>query len=117
MQRASVQDRDGAIDVICGMRESWRTVIRIFAEGGYRGKLIGKVRDNFSMEMEIIKRNELHKFKVLPKRWVVERTFSWFNANRRNSKNHVRLNNTAVAMVYLISIKTCSTVSKQLLRR
>jgi len=57
------------------------------------------------MEMEIIKRNELHIFKILPKRWVVERTFSWIDANRRNSKNYERLNDTGVAMIHLSAIR------------
>ena len=106
IQSASVQDRDGAMEVISRMTESWRTVIKIFADGGYRGKLMAAVKDKFQLEMEIIKRNELHTFKVLPKRWIVERTFSWIDANRRNSKNYERLNNTAIAMVNLSSIKT-----------
>lgn len=106
IQSASVQDRDGAIEVIGKMKKNWRTIVKIFADGGYRGKLIASVKDRFQLEMEIIKRNELHKFKVLPKRWIVERTFSWIDANRRNSKNYERLNNTAITMVHLSSIKT-----------
>lgn len=55
--------------------------------------------------MEKIKRNELHAFKILPKRWIVERSFSWIDTNRRNSKNYERFNDTAVAMVDLSSIR------------
>ena len=106
IQSASVQDRDGAMEVISKMTESWRTISKIFADGGYRGKLLTAVKNKFQLEMEIIKRKELHTFKVLPKRWIVERTFSWIDANRRNSKNYERLNNTAIAMVNLSSIKT-----------
>ena len=43
----------------------------------------------------------MHTFKVLPKRWIVERTFAWIDTNRRNSKNYERLNDTYVAMVHL----------------
>jgi putative transposase len=103
IQSASVQDRDGAIEVVEKMVESWRNVIKIFADGGYRGRLIALVKTKF--QMEIIKRNDFHTFKVLPKRWIVERTFSWIDANRRNSKNYQRLNNTCVAMVHLSSIR------------
>lgn len=106
IQSASVQDRDGAMEVIGKMTKSWRTIIKIFADGGYRGKQLAAVKDKFQLEMEIIKRNELHTFKILPKRWIVERTFSWIDANRRNSKNYERLNNTDRAMVNLSSIKT-----------
>ena len=55
--------------------------------------------------MEIIKRDELHTFKVLPRRWIVERTFAWIDTNRRNSKNYERRNDTAVAMVHLSAIR------------
>src|SRR6185503_15012357 len=101
IQSASVQDRDGAIPVINKLFESWNQIIKIFADSGYRGKLIDKVKTQFKIKFEIIKRNELHTFKVLPKRWIVERTFSWIDINRRNSKNYERLNNTSVAMVHL----------------
>jgi len=105
IQSASVQDRDGAVSVIDKLMENWRKIIKIFAGGGYAGKLIGKVKDKFKIELEIIKRDELHTFKILPKRWIVERTFSWIDTNRRNSKNYERLNNTSVAMVHLSAIR------------
>ena len=105
IQGASVQDRDGAIPVISKLCEGWNQIIKIFADIGYRGQLIEKVKTQFKIEFEIIKRNELHTFKVLPKRWIVERTFSWIDTNRRNSKNYERLNNTSVAMVHLSAIR------------
>lgn len=105
IQGASVQDRDGAIPVISKLFEGWSQIIKIFAASGYRGQLIEKVKTQFKIEFEIIKRNELHTFKVLPKRWIVERTFSWIDTNRRNSKNYERLNNTSVAMVHLSAIR------------
>lgn len=105
IQSASVQDRDGAISVIEKLFENWRKIIMIFADGGYRGKLVGKVKSKFKIELEIIKRDELHTFKILPKRWIVERTFSWIDTNRRNSKNYERLNQTSVAMVHLSAIR------------
>lgn len=105
IQGASVQDRDGAIPVIIKFLEGWNQIVKIFADSGYRGQLIKKVKTQFKLELEIIKRNELHTFKVLPKRWIVERTFSWIDTNRRNSKNHERLNNTSVAMVHLSAIR------------
>lgn len=105
IQSASVQDRDGAVDVVNKMLESWKKVIKIFADGGYRGQLIRTIKTKFKIELEIIKRNELHSFKILPKRWIVERTFAWIDTNRRNSKNYERLNNTSVAMVQLSAIR------------
>jgi len=105
IQGASVQDRDGAISVIDKLTDNWKKIIKIFADSGYRGELIAKVQTRFKIELEIIKRNELHTFKVLPKRWIVERTFAWIDTNRRNSKNYERLNNTSVAMVHLAAIR------------
>lgn len=105
IQSASVQDRDGAISVIDKLAENWKRIIKIFADSGYRGELISTVRNRFKIELEIIKRNELHTFKVLPKRWIVERTFAWLDTNRRNSKNYERLNQTSVAMVHLSAIR------------
>ncbi len=105
IQGASVQDRDGAMDVIGKLIESWNSIIKIFADNGYRGALIEKVKTKFKIGFEVIKRSELHTFKVLPKRWIVERTFAWIDTNRRNSKNYERLNNTSVAMVHLSAIR------------
>ncbi len=68
IQSASVQDRDGAADVVSKLLESWKKIIKIFADGGYRGQLIDTIKTKFKIELEIIKRDELHTFKVLPKR-------------------------------------------------
>jgi putative transposase len=105
IQSASVQDRDGAVDVVTKLFENWKKVIKIFADGGYRGQLIETIKTKFKIELEIIKRDELHTFKILPKRWIVERTFAWIDTNRRNSKNYERLNSTSVAMVHLSAIR------------
>lgn len=106
IQNASVQDRDWAIDVVNKLLESWNKIIKIFADGGYRGQLISTIKTKLKIELEIIKRDQLHTFKILPKRWIVERTFAWIDTNRRNSKNYERLNNTSVAMVHLSAIRT-----------
>ena len=105
VQSASVQDRAGAPSVIKEMKETWIKVIKIFADGGYTGTLIDKVKSVFNIDIEVIKRNESHTFKVLPKRWIVERTFAWIDTNRRNSKNYERLNQTSVTMVHLSAIR------------
>lgn len=105
IQSASVQDRAGAPSVIKDMKETWIKVIKIFADGGYTGTLIDKVKTVFNIDIEVVKRNELHTFKVLPKRWIVERTFAWIDTNRRNSKNYERLNQTSVTMVHLSAIR------------
>ena len=101
IQSASIQDRDGSKDVIEKLAGKRKKVVKIFGDGGYRGKLIDWVQEQFKIDLEIIQRNELKHFKVLPKRWIVERTFAWIDTNRRNSKYYERLDNTGVAMVQL----------------
>lgn len=104
IQSASVQDRDGAPKAIEKMKDRWIRVIKIFADGGYRGQLIDKIKQAFCIDIEIIKRNEMSTFKRLPKRWIVERTFAWIDNNRRNSKNYERLNQTSVAIIHVSAI-------------
>jgi len=105
IQGASVQDRNGAMDVIDKLFETWSRVIKIFADYGYRGTLVEKVKNKFNAVFEVIKRTELHTFKILPKRWIVERTFAWIDTNRRAAKNYERLNDTSVAIIHLSAIR------------
>ena len=69
---------------------------------GYTGKAFASsVQELMGAEVEIAKRNELHRFAVLPKRWVVERSFSWLEKNRRLWKNCERKLSTSLQMVIL----------------
>ena len=94
-----------------------KKVVKIFADGAYRGQLINTIKTQFKMELEIIKRDQLHTFKILPKRWIVERTFAWIDTNRRNSKNYRRLNNTNVVTMHLTAIRIMLTIFKKVLRK
>jgi putative transposase len=102
---ASIQDRDGAKEVIGKLNVHWKKLKKMFADGGYRGKLIEWTYLQTGIDLEIVKRNELSKFKVLPKRWVVERTLSWLDTNRRNSKFYERLNESGITMIYLSAMR------------
>lgn len=102
---ASIQDRHGADEVIRCMKESWCRIVKVFADGGYSGKLTERIKKAFDIEVEIIKRTEAHQFKLLPKRWIVERTFAWLDTNRRNAKDYERLTETSQAMIHLASIR------------
>ena len=76
----------------------------VLCDGGYTGKPFAQaVRETLSPEVtvQIAKRNELHKFAVIPKRWVVERSFAWLEKNRRLWKNCERLINTSLQFVHL----------------
>lgn len=102
---AAIQDRDGAKIVLAALKERWKKIITIIADGGYRGSLIDYVKQVLGYTLEIIKRDELHQFKVLPKRWIVERTFAWIDTNRRNSKDYERLTANSQAILHLSSIR------------
>lgn len=105
IQSASVQDRNGGLVVVQQLVENWRKVVRIFADAGYSGTLASKIKQRFSIIFEIIRREPSDKFKVLPKRWIVERTFAWLDTNRRTAKHYERRNDTAVAIVHLAAIR------------
>ena len=98
---ASVQDRDGAKLLLAKAKGLFPRLQRIWADGGYAGKLIGWVQETCGWVLEIIKRTDVVKgFKLLPRRWVVERTFGWLGRYRRLSKDYERLPESSEAMVY-----------------
>ena len=102
---ANVQDRDGAKQVLGQLTRGFPRLKRIWADGGYSGKLVAWAMDLGQWVLEIIKRNtELHHFEVLPKRWIVERTFAWLGRHRRLSKDYETLLNSSEATVYLAMI-------------
>jgi putative transposase len=83
---ASVQDRDAAKPLLWNLRKAFPSVRLAWADGGYAGKLKPK------LTLEIVKRpDDLHTFKVLPRRWVVERTLSWITRHRRTVRDYERL--------------------------
>jgi len=105
IQSASVQDRNGADEVFQWLTNCWCCIKTVFADGGYSGKLVERIRKAFFIDVHIIKRSETNEFKVLPKRWIVERTFAWLDTNRRNSKDYERLIESSQAMILLASIR------------
>lgn len=99
---ADIQDRDGAKLVFKRMRKYFKRLKLIWADGGYAGKLIAFVNRYYDCILEIVKRSDdLKGFKVLPKRWIVERTFSWFNNYRRLSKDYEYDPKTSETMIYI----------------
>jgi transposase len=67
--------------------------------------LIQWFRDEAGWTLEIVKRNELHTFKVLPKRWIVERTFGWLMMWRIMNRHHERKHDTAEAGMRVVMTK------------
>jgi transposase len=99
---ANITDRNGTIEAFALHKNSLSEVKNVLADGGYSGeKFANIVQEILGCTVEIAKRNELHTFKVIPKRWVVERSFSWLEKCRRLWKNCERKLNTSLNMVVL----------------
>jgi transposase len=106
IQTADVQDRDGAPEVLAAIRSLYPWLRHVFADGGYAGD---KLRDALARlgdwTIEIIKRSDTAKgFVLLPKRWVVERTFAWLNRNRRLAKDVEATIKSATAFLFAASV-------------
>jgi putative transposase len=104
---ATIPDRDGAKLVVAKAKSKgvWLRRERVWADGGSAGKLIAWVSSLCQRILAIVKRNDdLKGFKLLPKRWVVERTFSWLSNYRRLSKHYEYWNETAESMIHVAMI-------------
>ena len=98
---ADIQDRDGAKLVLERVRGKFSRLQLIWADGGYAGQLVEWVKDICHWLLEIVKRpDDAQGFVVLPRRWVVERTFAWLGKYRRLSKDYEALTETSEAMIY-----------------
>jgi transposase len=106
IQPADVQDRDGARDLLRTARRLFPFVERIFADAGYQGSKMAKVvADTGCWTLQIVTRSDAHRFVVLPKRWIVERTFAWISRNRRLARDFERYARTVAAFVRLAMIR------------
>jgi putative transposase len=98
---ANIQDRDGAKLLLEKAKDLLPRLQLIWADGGYAGKLVGWVKSVCGWVLEIVKRtDDVKGFKLLPRRWVVERTFGWIGRNRRLSKDYEGRTETSEAMIY-----------------
>jgi putative transposase len=98
---ASIPDRIAARKVLSEVAMLYEKIRMIFADQGYTGTLIEFVKNSFSITLSIIKRSEVRVFKLLPRRWVVERTFGWFGFYRRLAKDYERYPTHSEAFVYI----------------
>ena len=99
---ANVTDRAGALAMFDHHQADLGRVQNVLVDGGYTGKPFAKaVQQLLGATVEVVRRDELHTFVVLPKRWVVERSFAWLEKCRRLWKNCERELNTSLQMVVL----------------
>ena len=105
---ADIQDRDGGVLLMAMLFGLYPFLLKLYADGGYQGqqfktalkKVVG------GLNVEIVKRSDQAKgFVVLPKRWVVERTFAWLGRCRRLAKDWECLSRKALAFLKLASIR------------
>jgi transposase len=111
---ASVQDREGAFRLLALLRERFSTIALIWADGGYAGRLVSWAHTVLAMTLTIVKRtDDTTGFVVLPRRWVVERTFGWLMRYRRLVRDYERRPEHHEAMVLWATV---AIMTRQLAR-
>lgn len=108
LHSANIQDRDGGALVLGSMFGRYPFLTKLFADGGYQGPVFEAAQKKALpfVATEIVKRSDKTQgFEVLPKRWIVERTFAWLNRCRRLSRDLENLTRNALAFVRLASIR------------
>lgn len=99
---ADINDRNGALLMFLLNDDKLGNVSKVLVDGGYSGERFKDLTHQIlGAKVEVAKRNELHKFAVIPQRWVVERSFSWLEKCRRLWKNCERLLHTSEQFIVL----------------
>lgn len=102
---ANVQDRDAAFLLFDKVQNEMGRLELVWADGGYTGEIERQCQSTYGWNLEIVKRSDdIKGFKVLPWRWVVERSFAWLNKYRRHSKDYERLTITSEAAIEVTMI-------------
>jgi transposase len=104
---ADMQDRDGGVLLMSAMFGLYPFLLTLYADSGYQGETFqrGLKAVCSQVNLEIVKRADLHRFIVLPKRWIVERTIGWLNRCRRLAKDWECLNRNALAFLRWASVR------------
>ena len=104
---ANIQDRDGGVMLMGTLFGLYPFLLKLYADSGYQGPKFqaGLKAANRQVNLEIVRRSDQHKFLVLPKRWIVERTIAWLNRCRRLAKDWECLNRTARVFLRWASIR------------
>lgn len=102
---ASMSDTEAALDVGTRLRGRIPRLQRIWADQGYKQTMIRWFHHVLQVVVEIVVRSDVPHFAVQPKRWIVERTFGWFNRSRQLSKEYDVYTETTEQWMYLASIQ------------
>lgn len=102
----SVQDRDGLKKLLKTFGVHRKKLQKIWVDGGYRGNIINWVKARFRYCLEVVLRSDdITGFFILPKRWIVERTFAWLLNHRRLSKDYERYQKTSETMIQITMVR------------
>ena len=86
---AGIQDRDGAVRPRAALRATFSTIVLIWADGGYAGRLVRWAQMVLAVTVSLVERNDdLTGFQVISRRWVVERTLAWISELRSCERDH-----------------------------
>jgi putative transposase len=103
---ASVPDVTGARRLLSHLPGSAKKLRRIWVDGGYRGKLLTWVAHHCRCRLQVVLRSDgVTGFAVLPRRWIVERTFAWLTQHRRLGKDYEGLTGSSEAFIYIAMIR------------
>ncbi len=106
---AGIQDRDGAHRLLTALRAKFSTIRLVWADGGYAGRLVSWAQTVLTFAVTIVKRtDDLAGFRVIPRRWVVERTLAWISKHRRCVRDYETRPDHAEAMIYIAMIMIMS---------
>lgn len=128
---ANTSDKQGFCQLLERKQETFKNVKKVWADHSYQGESLKKIALGYEIELEIVKRppgryriyNESwraewipieREFSILPRRWVVERTFAWLGRYRRMSKDYEYLTSTSRTVTFICSFRT---MLKRLCRR
>jgi len=121
---ADIQDREGAVPLLESAKHKCPRVKAVFADAGYTGFLKAWMKENLGWDLLVVKRPMFKRqifgqeivlpdtstkgrsgFPILPKRWVVERTFAWLGRYRRLSKDYEQLCDTGESLIQMASAR------------
>lgn len=101
VHEADIQDRDGAIWLLLAITGLFPRLVKLWVDGAYRGSLVEWAKEVVGLVIEVVERDRQTKgFTLLPRRWVVERTFAWLSNYRRLSKDYEYHFQSSEAMIY-----------------
>ena len=106
MHPANVQDSNGALPVLHQALAKYPSLTRLYADGGYQvPRLSAELARLGTCQFTIVKRSDPHRFVVLPKRWIVERSFAWISRFRRLARDYERYARVSIAFIRLAMIR------------